>query len=67
MPEWMMGYPLGWVTDDAIWEGVEYSTARAAQIKACGNGIVPQQLALAVLDLLRYAPPHVVEGLGLAA
>ena len=41
-PEWMMGYPLGWVTD---------ILARNPAIKACGNGVVPQQAhaALAVL------------------
>ncbi|MCE0510866.1 hypothetical protein LVJ59_17600 [Microbacterium sp. KKR3/1] len=33
-PEWMMGYPAGWVTD---------IIARNPAIKACGNGVVPQQ------------------------
>ena len=38
--EWMMGLPEGWVTDIDI--------SRADQIKALGNGVVPQQ-ALAAL------------------
>lgn len=33
-PEWMMGYPAGWVTD---------VIGRNPAIKACGNGVVPQQ------------------------
>jgi hypothetical protein len=42
--EWMMGLPDGWVT------GVDIP--RSAQLKALGNGVVPQQaaLALAMLD-----------------
>lgn len=41
-PEWMMGYPAGWVTD---------ILRRNPAIKACGNGVVPQQayVALSVL------------------
>ena len=42
--EWMMGLPDGWVT------GVSGIT-RSAALKALGNGVVPQQAALA-LDLL---------------
>ena len=33
-PEWMMGYRAGWVTD---------VITRNPAIKACGNGVVPQQ------------------------
>lgn len=33
--EWMMGLPEGWITD------IEISWSQ--QIKACGNGVVPQQ------------------------
>jgi len=33
-PEWMMGYPRGWVTD---------ILDRKPAIRACGNGVVPQQ------------------------
>ncbi|WP_188491947.1 DNA cytosine methyltransferase [Williamsia phyllosphaerae] len=43
--EWMMGLPAGWVTDPAI------GLTRNEQLKALGNGVVPQQ-ALAALDLL---------------
>ena len=39
-----MGLPEGWVTDTGI--------PRAAQLKALGNGIVPQQMALALRLLL---------------
>lgn len=37
--EWLMGLPAGWVTDIAI--------PRTAQLKALGNGVVPQQAAYA--------------------
>ncbi len=39
-----MGLPQGWVTDSGI--------PRSAQLKALGNGIVPQQMALALRLLL---------------
>lgn len=42
--EWMMGLPEGWVT------GIENS--RAAQLRALGNGVVPQQAAIALTDML---------------
>lgn len=42
--EFMMGLPDGWVTDAGI--------PRNAQLKALGNGVVPQQLALALTILL---------------
>lgn len=42
--EWMMGLPEGWVTDTGI--------PRNAQLKALGNGIVPQQMALALRLLM---------------
>jgi DNA (cytosine-5)-methyltransferase 1 len=42
--EWMMGLPEGWVTDIEI--------SRAKQLRALGNGVVPQQAALAVTHLL---------------
>jgi DNA (cytosine-5)-methyltransferase 1 len=42
--EFMMGLPEGWVTDVEItWE---------QQIKACGNGVVPQQAKLALERLI---------------
>jgi DNA (cytosine-5)-methyltransferase 1 len=37
----MMGLPAGWVTDVP-------NLPRNAQLKALGNGVVPQQAALAV-------------------
>lgn len=44
--EWMMGLPDGHVTDPAI------GISRNNQLKALGNGVVPQQAALAVSLLL---------------
>lgn len=44
--EWMMGWPAGWVTDPAI------GLSRAEQLKAAGNGVVPQQAAAALRMLL---------------
>ena len=41
--EYMMGLPLGWITDSAL--------SRAQQLKMLGNGVVPQQAELA-LELL---------------
>lgn len=50
-PEWMMGLPPGWVT------GVPGLT-RSAQLRAIGNGVVPQQVTAAVRDLLGPAVRH---------
>lgn len=44
--EWLMGYPAGWITDVP---GVTWNEA----LKACGNGVVPQQGAEALRHLLR--------------
>jgi len=44
--EWMMGLPNGWVTDPAI------GISRNEQLKACGNGVVPQQAIAALRDML---------------
>lgn len=44
--EWMMGLPDGWVTDPAI------GISRNEQLKACGNGVVPQQAKAALRDML---------------
>lgn len=43
--EWLMGLAEGWITDCGL--------SRAEQLKACGNGVVPQQalLALQLLDV----------------
>ena len=46
--EWMMGLPPGHVTGVGI--------SRAHELKALGNGVVPQQAALAVRALLEQAP-----------
>jgi DNA (cytosine-5)-methyltransferase 1 len=43
--EWMMGLPAGWVTDVP---GVGWGD----QLKACGNGVVPQQAKAALEDML---------------
>lgn len=45
--EWMMGLPEGWLT------APEVGLTRAQQLKALGNGVVPQQAALALSTLLR--------------
>lgn len=42
--EWMMGLPAGWVTDCDI--------TRNEMLKACGNGVVPQQATLALTIML---------------
>ena len=43
--EWVMGLPEGWVTDVP-------GLSRARKIKALGNGVVPQQAALAITQLI---------------
>lgn len=55
-----MGLPRGHVTDPAIWEGMlnargkpaTPAAIRGAQLKAIGNGVVPQQAAAAFAWLL---------------
>jgi hypothetical protein len=42
--EWMMGLSKGWVTNCGL--------SRADELKACGNGVVPQQAKLALSILL---------------
>ena len=42
--EWMMGLPEGWITDCGL--------TRNEELKACGNGVVPQQARLALSILL---------------
>jgi DNA (cytosine-5)-methyltransferase 1 len=44
--EWMMGLPEGWITSPEI------GLKRNEQLKACGNGVVPQQAELALRILL---------------
>lgn len=41
--EWMMGLPDGWVTDCGL--------SRNEELKACGNGVVPQQAELAIRSM----------------
>lgn len=48
--EWMMGLPEGWVTAEDI------GLKRNDQLKACGNGVVPQQAELALRILLQDLP-----------
>ena len=43
--EWMMGLPSGWIT--------EVGLSRNDELKACGNGVVPQQAELALRGLLK--------------
>jgi hypothetical protein len=46
--EWMMGLPDGWITDCGL--------TRNEELKACGNGVVPQQAELALRHLLEGIP-----------
>lgn len=48
--EWMQGLPEGWVTDVP-------GLSRNAQLKALGNGVVPQQAVAALRLLLAAATP----------
>lgn len=52
LPEWMMGYPLGWVTD---------ILAREPAIKACGNGVVPPQAYHAIGTMWPRVVAHLQE------
>ena len=42
--EWMMGLPKGWITGLGL--------SRKDELKACGNGVVPQQATLALTELV---------------
>lgn len=58
LPEWMMGWPAGWVTDPAV------GISRSDQLKCAGNGVVPQQAIAALLELLsRPGVPAIEWGL----
>lgn len=50
--EWMMGLPNGWVT------APEIGLTRAQQLKAIGNGVVPQQAQAALTHLLERESIH---------
>lgn len=45
--EWMMGLPDQWVTAPGMWKGAP-GNPRNLQLRMLGNGVVPQQAALAV-------------------
>ena len=49
--EWMMGLPAGWVTDVGL--------SRTQQLRALGNGVVPQQAATAIRFMVNRA--HTLE------
>ncbi len=44
--EWLMGLPAGWVTAEQL------NLPRTAQLRALGNGVMPQQAAHALRLLL---------------
>jgi DNA (cytosine-5)-methyltransferase 1 len=46
--EWMMGLPDGWITDCGL--------SRNEELKAAGNGVVPQQAEMALRLLLTNEP-----------
>ena len=52
--EWMMGLPAGWVTDCGL--------TRNEELKACGNGVVPQQAEMALRFLLQGIPVDLAGG-----
>ena len=51
--EWMMGLPEGWITDVGL--------SRTDELKACGNGVVPQQAYLALETLLGAKESNMTE------
>lgn len=53
LTEWMMGLPDGWLTAVPAPPGMTDSQVRNAQLKAAGNGVVPQQ-AEAALRILHH-------------
>jgi len=62
LTEDMMGWPQGWVTDPAI------GLSRTEQLKACGNGVVPQQAAAALrMMLARPGVPALVDSTAVAS
>ncbi|SEC67884.1 Modification methylase BanI (plasmid) [Tsukamurella tyrosinosolvens] len=48
LPEWMMGWPSGWVTDP------ELGLSREQQLRAIGNGVVDRQIAHGLRQMLRW-------------
>lgn len=55
--EWMMGVPEGWITNCGL--------SRNDELKACGNGVVPQQAELALRILLEKIDIQTKRGGGL--
>jgi DNA (cytosine-5)-methyltransferase 1 len=53
--EWMMGLPEGWVTDVP-------GLKRNQQLKALGNGVVPQQAAAALAHMINLDRPTTAAG-----
>ncbi|AEK08609.1 methylase [Mycobacterium phage DLane] len=53
-PEWMMGWPAGWVTEVP---GISRNDA----LRICGNGVCPQQAYAALQILVRVSACEVVE------
>jgi hypothetical protein len=51
--EWMMGLEQGWITDCGL--------TRNEELKAAGNGVVPQQAELALRILLGFDIPKALE------
>ena len=54
--EWMMGLPAGWVT-------AVPGLSRGEQLRAIGNGVVPQQGETAITDLVLALAAHLNNGL----
>ena len=52
--EWLMGLEPGWLTDQEI------GLTRNEQLKACGNGVVPQQAEMALRSMLEMAQKFAV-------
>lgn len=52
LPEWMMGYPAGWITD---------LVGRSAALRCAGNGVVPQVVAT-VYPLITAGWPYLQGG-----
>lgn len=58
LPEWMMGLPAGHITAVPPVPGMTAAQLRNAQLKAAGNGVVPQQAEAALRLLLARATAH---------
>jgi DNA (cytosine-5)-methyltransferase 1 len=50
--EWMMGLPAGWVTDLVGKRNTATTITRGSALKMIGNGVVPQQAAAAISELM---------------